>query len=428
MSEDRAEAGTEVAILGPVTALTVFGTEGGVDAILAKIRAQARSIETDISTPAGRQAVASLAYKIARSKTALDSMGKELGDANYRAWKAITAERTRIETELDALRDEIRKPLTEWENAEKARVAAHEAALDAIIEAPGFYEAANTPEDLRRRLVHLAAYPPRDWQEFAKRAASALEGEIAKTKIALAAAEKREADCAEALRLAREKAERERAEREALIAETARREAEEKARLAAEAEARRVAAETAAKERAAAEAAQREREAIEAQARADAEAAERARLAEKQARREAERRAAKAEEDRIAAAKAAEAERARIERERAEANRRADEAEAARLAATAKARADMEKAAADAEVARKTAAEDAAAAERQRIAAAQAKDAAEAAAREANRRHRGQINREARDALVREGLSAAAANTAVTAIARGAVPHVRIAY
>lgn len=389
---ERPATGTDVAILGPVTAVTVFGTEGGVDAILEKIRAQARSVETDISTPAGRQAVASLAYKIARSKTALDAMGKELGEANYRAWKAITAERARIETELDALRDEVRRPLTEWENAEKARVAAHEAALDRICEAPGFYEADNSADDLRLRLAHLESYPPRDWQEFAKRAADVLAGEIAKTKVALAAAEKREAEAAEAARLAREKAERERAEREALIAENARREAEEKARRAAEAEARRVASETAAKAKAAEEKARREREAIEAKAKSDAEAAERARLAEEQARREAEQRAAKAEADRKAAEERAATE-SRLAAERLE---------------------------------RET--KEAAERERQRIADAQAKDAAEAAARAANRRHRAQIHVEARDALVKEGLSEPAATTAISAIARAVIPHTRITY
>ena len=98
------------------------------------------------------------------------------------------------------------------------------------------------------------------------------------------------------------------------------------------------------------------------------------------------------------------------------------------MAATAKARADMERAAEEAEAKRKADVDQAAAAERKRIADAQAKDAAETAAREANRRHRGQIHTEARDALVKEGLSEPAATTAITAIAKGAVPHARITY
>jgi DNA polymerase III gamma/tau subunit len=375
------ETETEVALIErPVTAVAVFGTAGGVDAIIARIAAQARAVETDISTPAGRKAVASLAYKISRSKTALDEMGKDLGESNYRAWKTITAERARIEAALDALRDEIRQPLTDWESAEKDRVAAHEAALAGIRETLGFYEIA-TSDELRRRLAYLENYPSRDWQEFSKRAAEALVGEISYARGALAAAEQREAEAAEAARLAQEKAEQERAAREALVAANARREAEERARAAAEAEAVRV----------------------EREMRAAAEKAERERLH-------------------------AEAERSRIEREKLEAERRAEEAETARLAAIAKAKEDAARAAAKAEADKIAAAEQAAAAERKRIADAEAKEAAEAAAREADRRHRGKINGEARDALVKSGLSEPAATTAIAAVARGAIPHMRISY
>lgn len=383
---DRPDTGTDVAILGPVTALAVFGTDGGVDAILEKIRAQARAVETDISTTAGRAAVASLAYKISRSKSALNTMGKELGEDTYRRWKAITSERSRIETELDALRDEIRAPLTDYENAEKARVSEHERALGAICEAPRFYFE-NTSDDLRQRLAYLEAYPARDWQEFAKRAADTLAGEIQRTKTALVQTEALEAARAEGERLEKEKAAQAQREREALIAANARREAEEKARREATAEANRAAQRARQALEEAADKASREREAIEAQ-------------------------------------KLAAEERAK------EANRRADEAEAARIAATAKARADLEAAAAAARGDRESAVLKSAALERQRIEDAQAKDAAQTAGREANARHRGQIHAEARDALTMAivGLTSTQATEVITAIARGTVPHVRVIY
>lgn len=388
-TSEQPASGTDVAILGPVNALTVFGTDGGVDAIIAKIEAHARAVDTDISTPSGRQALASLAYRIARSKTALDGLGKQLGEGHYTAWKAITSERSRLEKALDALRDDIRKPLTDWEKAERDRVAAHEAALEAICESPRFYTARNNPEDLRTRLAHLEGYPARDWQEFSKRAAIALEQEIAKTKVALAAAEARETEAAETARLAAEKAEQERREREALIAANARREAQELAQKLAEAEARRVANEMAE---------------FAAEARA-------ARVAAEESARQAE------------------AERARIELEKQEADRRADEAEAARVAATAKGRADLEAAAATAEVNRRAAIEQGAASERQRIADAQAKDAAETAKREASRRHRGKVHSEARDALMTAtGLLDSEATKVITAIAMGKIPCIKIAY
>lgn len=406
-------AGTDIAIIdNTVTAVTVFGTPGGVDAILEKIRRQARALDADISTPAGRKAIASLAYKVARSKSLLDQMGKELGLANYNAWKAITAERARIETELDALRDDVRKPLTAWEDAEKARVAGHERALAALSEAPGFYDAENSTDDLRARLNHLENLPARDWQEFAKRAGDAVASEIAETKVALAAAEQREAEAAEAERLAREKAEQAQREHEERIAA----EAAERAKREAEAKAAAAAAE-------AAEKARLEREAIEAEKRA------------------AEARARKAEEDRIAAearAKAdaeaaelrAQEERDRIDRERQEAEARAERAETDRIAAEVKAKADAERTAIEAEANRKRAAEEAAAAERQRQADEQARQQREATAREADRKHRGRINGEIRDDLIGKvaGISEEQATAIVVAVARGKIVHVKVAY
>lgn len=405
--------GTDLALIGaPVTALTVFGTEGGVDDILNRIKAQARAEQLDISTPAGRKAVASLAYKIARSKTMLDGMGKELGEANYKAWKAITAERARVESELDALRDEIRKPLTDWENADKARVAAHEAALAALAETADFYRSENSAADLRLRLAWLENPPPRAWEEFGKRAADTLANEVAKTKVALVEAECREAERAEAARIAAEKAEMERREREERIAAAA----AEKARKDAEAKA-------AAEAQAAADRARREQEAADA------------------ARAAAERRARQAEQDRIAsevkakaeaeeARRQAAAERQRLERERQEAQDRAARAEADRITAAAQAKADAERAALEAEAARQSAAERAAAAERQRIADEQAELNRATAAREADRRHRGKINGEARDDLVGKigGITDEQATAIVVAIARGEVRHVRVSY
>lgn len=395
---DQPETGTDVAIPGSVTAISVFGTKGGVDDILNRIKERVRSIDTDISTPAGRKAIASLAYQVARSKTTLDNMGKELGEANYKAWKAITAERAMIESELDALRAEVRQPLTEWESAEKARVSGHEAALDALIESPGFYAAENTAADMRRRLDFLENQPSRDWQEFSKRAADVLANEIAKTKVALADAEKREAEAAEAARIAREKVEQERREHDeriaAAAAEKARIEAEERAAAEARAETDRVDVE---RLRVAAEM-RREREAAEAKARAQAD--------------EARKRAAD------------------IERARQEAQARAERAEADLIAAEAKSKADAAAAAKAAEVMRQRDLEEGAAAERKRLEDERRAQEAEASRRAADRRHRAAINGEAlADMLTAvEDLAEDVARDMIIAIAQGKIRHIQVIY
>lgn len=99
----------------------LFKQPQGMEAILAKIEEEARSQVLDVSSKKGREAIASLAHKIARSKTALDEAGKGLNDAVRAQIETVDAERRKIRNRLDALKAEIRAPLDEWEAAEAAR-------------------------------------------------------------------------------------------------------------------------------------------------------------------------------------------------------------------------------------------------------------------------------------------------------------------
>lgn len=113
---------TELITIPKETALTVFTTAKGLDPVIAKIREEALSLVADVTTKKGRDAIASNAAKVARSKTYLDGVGKELVDKLKEQPKLIDAERKRVRDTLDALRDEVRKPLTEWEEAEEKRI------------------------------------------------------------------------------------------------------------------------------------------------------------------------------------------------------------------------------------------------------------------------------------------------------------------
>ena len=280
-----------------LTPAVVFAP-GGVDSIISKLEADVRSVKTDISTEAGRKAVASLAYKVARSKTALDEMGKELvSDLKSQAGK-IDAERRTIRDRLDALRDEVRKPLDDFENAEKERVEGHEAILAVILAAcDGISDASSAA--IRSKMDEVRDLSQRDWQEFATRATATTDTVRKTLEAALAKATKREADAAELVRLRAEQLAREQADREAKIAaeaaERAKAEAETKARreaeqaaAAAEAERKRV-EQLAADAQARAEKAETDKKAAVAKAAKDAkdaaEAAERNRLASIEAER-----------------------------------------------------------------------------------------------------------------------------------------------
>lgn len=371
---------TGLAVVDTLKAEVVFAP-GGVDAVLEKIFTEVRSTKTDISTKAGRAAVASLAHKVARSKTALDELGKNLvADWKQKA-NAVDADRRLIRDKLDALKDEVRKPLTDWENAEKARVEGHEKAVAEIRAMASFDVAEPSSSQVKARIATLDGLPPREWHEFSQVASDVTAAVRASLNASLDAAVRRETERAELARLQKEAAEREQRERD----ERLRAEAAEKARLAAEAEAK-----------------------------------EKARLAFEEAERE----------------------RLRIEREKAEAEaaavraqQAAERAEAERIAAQEKARVDAEALAAKVEAERIAAAERAereriaaVEAERKRVADERAAQEAEAARREANKRHAAKINNEARDALVKVGITAEQATAVVVAIARGEVPHIRISY
>lgn len=252
-----------------LTAATVFAP-GGVEIFISKLESDVRAMpKPDILTEGGREEIKSLAYKIARSKTALDDLGKDFVAELKKQTGKIDADRRIIRDRLDALKDEVRKPVTEWEGSEKARVDAHEAALTIIRGAAELGMEASAPS-IRDRLRTIGQVAQRDWQEFAEQANGALAVAEDKLRGALIIAEKREAEAAELKRLqeaeqvriaAEAKAKRDadaaataavaeaqRLEREKAAAERARVAAEEAAARAVEQERQRVAAEKAATE------------------------------------------------------------------------------------------------------------------------------------------------------------------------------------
>ncbi|MEG7359988.1 hypothetical protein [Pseudomonas citronellolis] len=302
-------AATEIALVPKENALQVYSTENGLDPYLQQIRTEIDAFDPDVSTRKGREAIASIAHKVARSKTALDNIGKELVADLKEVPKKIDAERKRMRDLLDAWKDEVRRPLTEWEEAEAARVARHQGEIDKInlrLECRDLDSA-----ELKANIAWLEGLAISEaWQEFEAEAARAKDKALIALREALLAREKFEAEQAELERLRAEAAAREQKEREERIA----REAAEAERLAAERRAQEERDATTRREAEAKAAAERR----ELELKLQAEQAEREKV-------EAQRRAEQAERDaqaRVEAAAAAERQRqadeqARIERETA---------------------------------------------------------------------------------------------------------------
>lgn len=266
----------DLVVIEKKNAMAVFTNNDQLDPLIEAIEKEARSLVPDVTTKKGRDAIASMAHKVARSKTYIDNAGKDLVAELKALPKQIDESRRIVRERLDALKDEVRRPLTEWE-AEQERIKAEEA-MNAL-----HAEALAMNEDFDRQ---LAARIESD-HEIALLMNDAFDRVQAEKKAE-----------AERQLIAREE------EIKRLAEEKAKREAEERHRAELEAAARREAEERAAKERA-------ERERIEGIQRAER---------EKQAAIEAERRKAQEEADRIRR-EAEQREQARL----AEEKRKADE-------------------------------------------------------------------------------------------------------
>ncbi|EHK77728.1 hypothetical protein SM0020_12410 [Sinorhizobium meliloti CCNWSX0020] len=375
------------------------------------VKAEAKALPVDLSTEKGRKAIKSMAHKIARTKTAIDEAGKKLNAEARAKIDAVDESRRKIRERFDALKDEVRAPLTEWEEAEEERLAKVErffnrmdacskVALDDTAESVKYRH-----ESLSLITVELEVFHSRHTE-----AVQALDRTLSVLRDAYDRLTREEEERTELARLRAEKEERERQEAE-------RKAAEERAEIE-----RRVAEERKAREEAEAKRQEEERAKIaqEAEEKAKREAAEKleAERKEMQAKLEdMQRRAREEEEARHNAEVARKQAEERAEREKQEAAER--EKEHARLS----------------EEFAKERERKAAEAERQRIEREKAeqerveREQREAdAKRQADREHRGKVMGAAKAAIIEIGIPEDLAKDIVLAIAAGNVPHVSIQF
>jgi hypothetical protein len=250
-----------------------------LETVLKDVEARARSETADVNTKAGRAALRTLAMQVAHCKTGLEEAAVICGKAAKTVTDGINARRRDFKARLDALRDEVRKPLTDWETAEDERVAVISGKIDKlreIVETCANWNVAAAEDMLER--VKLIPADEDTFAEFADIGIPAHADAVKALEAAIDAGKVRDAEAAELAELRAESEARAEADRLA-------READEQTARDEEAERQRVAQ---------AEAAEVERVKREAKIKADAEAAERQRItAEAEAeRKQDERRAA----------------------------------------------------------------------------------------------------------------------------------------
>ncbi|HDS1779425.1 TPA: hypothetical protein QEM49_003973 [Pseudomonas putida] len=362
------------------TALAVYSAEKGLEPWLQQIRLKIDeflAVVPDLKTVKGRKEIASMAYEVARTKTAIENKGKELSAEQKKVPARIDAERKRVWDILESWQKEVRKPLDDWQAAEDARIDRHNDAINRMKDLAAELGTLDA-EQLQARLSDLSAFQLGEgWEEFEAEAARTKDGALNAVQAALVARQKYDAEQAELARLRREAEERAEQDRIRLAQEAA-----------VEAERQRVAQEQQAAREAAA---RREQELID-QAAAQEREAENQRLQLKLQAEQAERARIQAEADRVAAEQ-------RMEQERQAAARREEEA---------------------AEQARQE--------ERRRADAAAAEILRQQEAREADKAHRASINRAALEAFVAGGMTEECAKQAITLIAQRKIPNIVISY
>ena len=136
-------------------------TPGGSATLLATIRerATAEAAKLDVTKPKDRDAIASLVWKLRRTKTAIDDAGKTLKQDYQIKITPIDAERRVAREGMDALIEEIDAPLTAFKMREELRLRGHETTLTEI------ERWSDIPEDwtadqITARIEELKSHPP----------------------------------------------------------------------------------------------------------------------------------------------------------------------------------------------------------------------------------------------------------------------------
>lgn len=369
----------ELEVIDQQNAVAVFTTLNGIKPYLEKIKQHAKEEldvilkDFDINNESHRKKIISLSYKVKRSKKFIDDVGKKLKDEMMQNIKPIDPNRKLSRDFLDDLANNIRKPVTEFEENERKRIQNIIGRLDALNEIIYKIDLSTLDSNQLKEYEHL----------------------VSNTKITDDLGEYKEK-----IELAKIKS------GNVLVAEQKRREEEEKQRLIEEARAKEE-QERLRKER-------EERIRAEAIARAKAEAEAKARIEAERIEREKQRAIELAE---------------RMEREKKEAERRArilaERAKQERLEAEARAKRE-------AELAEQRRLHDIERAKQEEILRARAEAErikAEKARRLADIEHKRKINNEIlQDIIHVVDVSEAKAKEFIIAVSRGKIRNIKVEY
>lgn len=227
--------------------LEFFKNGKNLENLYTIIEKKAKGLVADTSTKEGRSQIKTAARQIASVKTKVDDLGKQVVAELKALPKFIDANRKNLREKLEALQEEIRRPVTEIEERQKE--------IEEICSRHVNLAFAGS-EELKAEIEKLEKLPLTEekWHESLEEATTGITGEINALNVLLDAALKKEEDARQLEELKAKQAEAERIIREQKIKEEAERRAKEEAEARAAAEKARLEREKEEAERRAAEA------------------------------------------------------------------------------------------------------------------------------------------------------------------------------
>ena len=227
--------------------LSFFKDGANLDGLYNVVETKARALVADVTTKEGISQIKSTARQIASIKKRVDDLGKDIVAELKDLPKQIDANRKKWREDMEALQDEIRRPVTEIEN--------RQAEIEEIKATHGKLVLSDS-EEIKAAIETLdkIELTGDKWKESLEDATAAVTAEKGALEVMLNAALKKEAEARELEELRKKQEEAERIIREQKIREEAERKAREEAEARAAAEKARLEREKAEAERKAAEA------------------------------------------------------------------------------------------------------------------------------------------------------------------------------
>lgn len=227
--------------------LSFFKDGANLDGLYNVVQTKARALVADVTTKEGVSQIKSTARQIASIKKRVDDLGKDVVAELKNLPKQIDVNRKKWREDMEALQEEIRKPVTEIEN--------RQAEIEEIKATHGKLVLSGS-EEIKAAIVNLdkIELSGDQWKESLEDATAAVTAEKGALEVMLNAALKKEAEARELEKLRKKQEEADRIIREQKIREEAERKAREEAEARAAAEKARLEREKAEAERKAAEA------------------------------------------------------------------------------------------------------------------------------------------------------------------------------